>query len=104
MEYQTGVTLEPNRDYCYFGCLLPGLKNNASYNRTWGGLVNNSRTFGAAVTSFLQGENVAAIHQRLSYRHIAWLTALRFQLRLSREWEQLNDRMKSICYPETTDY
>lgn len=42
-----------------------GFKNNASYDRTWearkiwGGIVNNSRTFGAAVTSFIQGENSA---------------------------------------------
>lgn len=57
-----------------------GFKNNASYDRTWearkiwGGIVNNSRTFGAAVTSFIQGENSAHIKKELIHRHIAWLT------------------------------
>jgi putative membrane protein len=70
-----------------------GFKNNASYDRTWearkiwGGIVNNSRTFGAAVCSFFQGENEQAVKKEILYRHIAWLTALRFQLRLEREWE-----------------
>lgn len=40
-----------------------GFKNNASYDRTWearkiwGGIVNNSRTFGAAVSSFIKGND-----------------------------------------------
>ncbi|MFT6715614.1 MAG: putative membrane protein [Saprospiraceae bacterium] len=60
-----------------------GFKNNSSYDRTWearkiyGGIVNDSRTFGAAVTSLIQGENVPEIQKELIYRHIAWLTALR---------------------------
>jgi len=29
------------------------------------------------------------IHQRLIYRHLAWLTALRFQLRQPRKWENM---------------
>lgn len=37
-----------------------GFKNNSSYDRTWearkiwGGIVNNSRTFGSAVVAFVQ--------------------------------------------------
>ena len=81
-----------------------GFKNNASYDRVWearkiwGGIVNNSRTFGAAVNSFVDGDNAEAVKKRLIYRHIAWLTALRFQLRLSREWEHVSERFPSI-YP-----
>lgn len=83
-----------------------GFKNNASYDRVWearkiwGGIVNNSRTFGAAVNSFVEGDNAQQEKKQLIYRHIAWLTALRFQLRLSREWEHVAERFPSQ-YPAT---
>jgi ion channel-forming bestrophin family protein len=86
-----------------------GFKNNASYDRTWearkiwGGIVNSSRTLGMAILSFVQGENEKEVKQRLIYRHIAWMTALRYQLRMSREWEHTEDRVKGIYYPETSD-
>ena len=82
-----------------------GFKNNSSYDRTWearkiwGGLVNNSRSFGAAVISFVQGDNAEAVKKELIYRHIAWLTALRFQLRLSREWEHTEERITGKYSP-----
>jgi len=82
-----------------------GFKNNSSYDRTWearkiwGGIVNSSRTFGAAVVSFIQGENADAVKKELIYRHIAWLTALRYQLRLSREWEHTETRIKGLYLP-----
>ena len=82
-----------------------GFKNNSSYDRTWearkiwGSIVNNSRSFGAAVVAFVQGENAAEIQKELIYRHIAWLTALRHQLRLSQEWEHTEDRIKGLYAP-----
>ena len=82
-----------------------GFKNNSSYDRTWearkiyGGLVNSSRTFGAAVVAFVQGDNADDIKKELIYRHIAWLTALRFQLRLSKSWEHTEDRIKGKYAP-----
>lgn len=82
-----------------------GFKNNSSYDRTWearkiwGSIVNNSRTFGAAVLSFVQGENHSAIKKELIYRHIAWLTTLRHQLRLSREWEHVENRLSGLYAP-----
>ncbi len=81
-----------------------GFKNNSSYDRTWearkiyGAIVNNSRSFGAAVNAFLQGNNKELLKKELIYRHIAWLTALRFQLRLTRDWEHKNEAIKGICY------
>jgi ion channel-forming bestrophin family protein len=54
-----------------------GFKNNSSYDRTWearkiwGSIVNNSRTFGAAVVTFVQGEKAEDIHKELIYRHIS---------------------------------
>lgn len=86
-----------------------GFKNNASYDRTWearkiwGGIVNNSRSFGVAIVSFVQGENADTIKKQLIYRHIAWLTALRYQLRLSREWEHKNERIHGQYHPEASE-
>ncbi len=82
-----------------------GFKNNASYDRTWearkiwGGIVNNSRTFGAAVLSFIKGNENEKVKKELIYRHLAWLTALRYQLRLEREWEHTEFRVKGKYVP-----
>lgn len=83
---------------------LVGFKNNASYDRLWearqiwGAIVNSSRTWGIMVKDFvtnkhalspLTDEDLKQLHQQLIYRHFAWLTALRFQLREPRVWENL---------------
>jgi ion channel-forming bestrophin family protein len=86
-----------------------GFKNNASYDRTWearkiwGGIVNSSRSFGAALLAFVQGPEAEKERQQLIYRHIAWLTALRFQLRLAREWEHTDERVQGIYQPVATE-
>lgn len=86
-----------------------GFKNNSSYDRTWearkiwGGIVNDSRSFGAQVVSFVQGDGADAIKKELIYRHIAWLTALRYQLRLPREWEHTDERLKKFYWPTTEE-
>lgn len=82
-----------------------GFKNNSSYDRTWearkiwGSIVNYSRSFGAATISFVQGDNDETIKKELIYRHIAWMTALRYQLRLSRTWEHTEIRIKGLYSP-----
>ncbi|MEQ6121850.1 bestrophin family ion channel [Reichenbachiella sp. MALMAid0571] len=87
-----------------------GFKNNSSYDRTWearkiwGSIVNNSRTFGAAVVSFVQIEDSIAIQKELIYRHIAWLTVLRHQLRLSKPWEHIESRAQVYAPNITEDY
>ena len=86
-----------------------GFKNNSSYDRTWearkiwGSIVNNSRTFGAAVVAFVQGEEADDVKKELIYRHIAWLTALRHQLRLSRPWEHIKNRLKGVYAPNVDE-
>ncbi|TNE54897.1 MAG: hypothetical protein EP338_05470 [Bacteroidetes bacterium] len=86
-----------------------GFKNNSSYDRTWearkiwGSIVNNSRTFGAAVTSFVQGDRQQELQKELIYRHIAWLTALRHQLRLSRPWEHTDMRLNGLYAPNVCE-
>jgi putative membrane protein len=86
-----------------------GFKNNSSYDRTWegrkiwGSIVNNSRTFAAGVISFTKGADEEDIRKELIYRHIAWLTALRYQLRLSRPWEHSDMRVKDMYMPDICD-
>jgi len=82
-----------------------GFKNNSSYDRTWearkiwGSIVNNSRSFSASIVAYVHGENAPEIRKELIYRHIAWLTALRHQLRLRKEWEHSEDRVAGIFVP-----
>ena len=84
-----------------------GFKNNSSYDRlwdarkSWGRIVNNSRSFGSCINAFVSGEDDPNIKKTIIYRHIAWLTALRFQLRLSRPWEHVLERGDE--YPKTMD-
>jgi putative membrane protein len=86
-----------------------GFKNNSSYDRTWearkiwGGIVNNSRSFGAQVVSFVHGDDAVAIRKELIYRHTAWITALRYQLRLPREWEHTEDRVSKLYSPSVVE-
>lgn len=79
-----------------------GFKNNSAYDRMWearkiwGAIVNSSRAWGITVTSFVsnqftqsavKADELHSIHQRLIYRHIAWLYALRSQLLMVKSWE-----------------
>ena len=79
-----------------------GFKNNQSYDRLWearkiwGGIVNDSRTWGMMVDGFitnlfrenpLSNNEIHDIKQRLIYRHIAWLYAHRSQLLVATPWE-----------------
>lgn len=82
-----------------------GFKNNSAYDRLWearkiwGAIVNSSRSWGATVRSFVTNQfldkgipqdQLALVHQRLIYRHIAWLYALRSQLLIPTPWEHIN--------------
>ena len=79
-----------------------GFKNNSSYDRMWearkiwGAIVNSSRMWGATVKAFvtnqfrsddLSEKELHDVHQRLLYRHIAWLYTLRNQLLIPTTWE-----------------
>lgn len=73
-----------------------GFKNNQSYDRfwegrkIWGGIVNYSRTWANQVLSYMtlthtQGkiteDELGKIQKKFIYRHMAWMNALRLQLR-----------------------
>ena len=72
---------------------ITGFKNNASYGRLWearqiwGAIINGSRAWALQVNDYLPNHPEA--RQRLLHRHIAWVTALRFQLREPRKWENM---------------
>lgn len=74
-----------------------GFKNNASYSRLWearqiyGGIINISRAFGVMIRDFLASKDKSTEVKVIFYRHFAWLTALRFQLREPRAWENMDD-------------
>jgi len=81
---------------------IVSFKNNASYDRLWearkiwGGIVNASRTWTIMVRDFINNdhskkkqsnEDLSKIHREMVHRHVAWLTALRYQLRADKPWE-----------------
>ena len=69
---------------------LTGFKNSASYGRLWearqlwGGILNLSRSWGMYALDLPE-----SVRARVVHRHIAWLTALRYQLREHRSWENM---------------
>ncbi len=81
-----------------------GFRNNATYGRMWearqiwGGIVNATRAWGIGVRDLIlpaphrDAAETLALHRRLLHSHIAWLTALRYQLREARPWETANRR------------
>jgi len=72
--------------------IITGFKNNAAYGRLWearqvfGSIVGSSRTFGLLVLDLIPDQSA---RRRIIYRHFAWLTALRYQLRERRAWESM---------------
>lgn len=87
-----------------------GFKGNSAYDRLWearkiwGGIVNTSRTWGIHVLGMVTDQDstqtspeLLELRRELIYRHIAWLGALRTQLRRPKPWEHLrpgNDRAR----------
>lgn len=80
---------------------ISGFKNTQTYNRSWearqiyGAIINNSRALGIMVKDFIRTEDKGLekqLHQQIIYRHFAWLTALRFQLRETKSWENVTTK------------
>ena len=81
---------------------IVSFKNNASYDRLWearkiwGGIVNASRSWTIMVKDFIDNTHVKQVRtdaelqiikRELVHRHVAWLTALRYQMRQDKPWE-----------------
>ena len=81
-----------------------GFKNNQAYDRwwearkIWGGIINNSRTWGMQVDGYISdtfndkitSSELQAIKKRLIYRHFAWLYTHREQLLIATSWEHIS--------------
>ena len=69
---------------------IVGFKNTQTYNRTldaqqiWTSILNSSRSWGTMSRDFI---NNTGHTKKLVYRHFAWLTALRYEMRRYRVWE-----------------
>lgn len=81
---------------------IVGFKNTQTYNRLWearqiyGAILNLTRAWGIMVRDYVSGAGTSVseaelnqLHRQLIYRHIGWLTALRYQLREPRAWENM---------------
>lgn len=98
-----------------------GFQSNAAYGRIWearqiwGSIVNSSRAFGVMAQDLLNNGNAdnsiseEVLKQQIkiiTYRHIAWLTALRYAMRQHRSWENVMEEKtnkewaKMIYVPE----
>ena len=80
---------------------ISGFKNTQTYNRTWearqiyGAIINSSRSLGIMIRDFVRADTQskdAYLHKEITYRHFAWLTALRFQLRETKSWENIKTK------------
>lgn len=71
-----------------------GFKNTQTYNRLWearqiwGSIINTSRAWGILAKDTVNADKAEI--QTLIYRHLAWLTALRYQMREPRLWENMH--------------
>jgi ion channel-forming bestrophin family protein len=74
---------------------IVGFKNVQTYNRAmdaqdvWTEIVGASRRWGQLACAFPAERRIS---RELIERHLAWLTALRYQLRTPRIWESMNRR------------
>jgi len=87
-----------------------GFKNNASYDRVWearkiwGAIVNASRSWAFTCRDFISGhwaddrptsQALDEVHKTLVLRHVAWMDALRYQLRKVKTWEHDDEHHNS---------
>jgi putative membrane protein len=87
---------------------IVGFKNSQTYSRiwearqVWGDILSSSRAWGITSRDYLKNPEKS---KELIYRHLAWLTAMRYQMRESRPWESShksnNIRYSRLyCVPE----
>jgi putative membrane protein len=74
---------------------IVGFKNTQTYNRTleaqqiWTSILSASRSWGGTCKDFIEDKEILKI---LIYRHLAWLTTLRYGMREFQIWESSNKR------------
>ncbi|MCF0050716.1 hypothetical protein LXM25_11650 [Dyadobacter sp. LJ53] len=85
-----------------------GFKNNSSYERLWearriwGAIVNASRTWGTLSATYIQplpdkaGYDEKQVRKQLIHRHIAYINAVRIQLRAKSVWDDKDSVARHI--------
>ncbi len=95
-----------------------GFRNNSSYDmwwearKIWGGVVNISRTYAMEVMTLVSNksqpavtdENLHMLQRRIGLRHLAWINALRLQLRKQNSWEELKPYLEESEFEEMASY
>lgn len=101
-KYHIGIPFLPLSTIGIAVAFYVGFKNNQAYDRfwegrkIWGGIVNYSRTWANQVLSYLDCsqtlplEEIKTIEKRLIHRHIAYINALRIQLRSTTIFDRTN--------------
>lgn len=101
-KYHIGIPFLPLSVMGIAVAFYVGFKNNQAYDRfwegrkIWGGIVNYSRTWTNQVLSYLEcspslpEEEIDRIEKRLVHRHLAWVNALRIQLRATTIFDRQN--------------
>ena len=92
---------------------IVSFKNNASYDRLWearkiwGGIVNSSRSFTIMIKDFISNqhtkhpvseEELTKLKEEFVNRHVAWMAALRHQMRQAKPWETFNSQKANKQY------
>jgi len=108
----------PDTEISVFGiavAILLGFRNNEAYNRfweariVWGDLTNNARNFASQVINYVQHpekqehlppDATVDVHKELIYRQLAFLNALRLQLRQEKTWNELKPFLSESEYQE----
>jgi len=101
-KYHIGVPFQPINTIGIAVAFYVGFKNNQAYDRfwegrkIWGGIVNYSRTWANQVLTFidcsrtLPKEEIEIVEKRLIHRHLAYINALRIQLRATTIFDRKN--------------
>ncbi len=101
-KYHIGIPFLPLSTIGIAVAFYVGFKNNQAYDRfwegrkIWGGIVNYSRTWANQVLSYLDCsrtlpiEEIEVIQKRLIHRHLAYINALRIQLRATTIFDRKN--------------
>jgi putative membrane protein len=95
-----------------------GFRNSAAYARwgeaaqLWASIANYSRIFARLIVTFVEShkhtpqydvEQVKVYHREMIYRHLAWVNALRLQLRGQSDWDALRPFLSDTDWHHITD-
>jgi putative membrane protein len=95
-----------------------GFRNSAAYARwgeaaqLWASIANYSRIFARLIVTFVESHNhtpqynpeqAKAYHREMIFRHLAWVHALRLQLRGQSDWESVRPFLSDEDWKQMSD-